>query len=243
MNKNDQVLPPDHGDGLSLLVKEIFYTIQGEGPFTGHPAIFIRLAGCNLACFWCDTDYRVEDPEQTTSVGEIVRKLEDLCPRDTLPLIVLTGGEPFRQNIQPLVAQLLNEEGYRVQIETSGSAWCDLKGAQYEPDLHIVCCPKVAKVHPRLEEFVAAFKYVLAAGEVDHRDGLPSRSTQDSTEQDNRFAPARPKDERAPIYVQPLDHGPGFEEENAANARACVESAQAHGYIVSMQMHKILGVE
>ena len=44
-------------DGQQLWVQEVFYTLQGEGPWTGHPSIFVRLAGCNLKCFWCDTDF------------------------------------------------------------------------------------------------------------------------------------------------------------------------------------------
>ena len=44
-------------DGQELWVQEVFYTLQGEGPFSGQPALFIRLAGCNLRCFWCDTEF------------------------------------------------------------------------------------------------------------------------------------------------------------------------------------------
>jgi len=64
--------PPTNGDGTSLLVKNIFKTLQGEGPHAGVPAVFIRLGGCNLACSFCDTEF--EDYQQH-ALSEIVKTI------------------------------------------------------------------------------------------------------------------------------------------------------------------------
>ena len=83
----------------------------------------------------------------------------------------MTGGEPFRQNIEPLVGRLL-EQDLRVQIETSGTLWVDLPE---HPGLSIVCSPKTKNLHPDIIPRIAAFKYVLGADCVDPKDGLPLR--------------------------------------------------------------------
>ena len=70
-----------------LQLTEIFYSIQGEGEFTGTPAVFVRLAGCNLSCAFCDTDYSLKF---VASVDDVVRKVRELG-RDC-PMVVLTGG-------------------------------------------------------------------------------------------------------------------------------------------------------
>src|SRR5580658_3582582 len=92
-------------DGQSLWVQEVFYTLQGEGPFSGVPAVFVRLAGCNLACFWCDTDF--ESSTWRPTFDELLANIEEKRPA-ICNLIVITGGEPFRQNIRPLVCHLLD---------------------------------------------------------------------------------------------------------------------------------------
>ena len=86
-------------DGLRLDVHSIFATIQGEGPFTGHPCVFVRLAGCNLQCPGCDTDY-TED-RRMMQIYEIAESVASVLKasgstRAKVPLVVITGGEPFR---------------------------------------------------------------------------------------------------------------------------------------------------
>ena len=104
---------------------EVFYSLQGEGPNTGAPSVFLRLATCNLACAWCDTKYTWDwenydyDREvvnlETDQVEERIRKFE--CRR-----LIITGGEPLLQQAElaPLAASLKND-GYFLEIETNGT--------------------------------------------------------------------------------------------------------------------------
>ena len=115
------VRPQDLNDGKSLWVQEIFYTLQGEGPFCGRPSVFVRLGGCNLRCSWCDTDF--ESSEWVPALEEILAQIEKIRPSHC-KLIVITGGEPFRQNLAPLVNALLGRD-LEVQIETNGTLWVD----------------------------------------------------------------------------------------------------------------------
>ncbi|MFL6232710.1 MAG: 7-carboxy-7-deazaguanine synthase QueE [Thermoanaerobaculia bacterium] len=217
------------GSGESLWVQEVFYSIQGEGPLSGHPAVFVRLAGCNLRCYWCDTEF--ESSSWCPDLGELLAQVE-ACREPCCDLAVLTGGEPFRQNIRPLVEALLGK-GWRVQIETSGSLWVDLPE---DPRLWIVCSPKTARLDSRLARRVTAYKYVIAAGETDEVDGLPAASTQT---RGRRARLARPASQ-AKIYVTPRDD---FDSKrNEENLRACADVSLRHGYILNVQVHKLLGL-
>jgi len=227
---NNPVRPQVVDSGESLWVQEIFYTLQGEGPFSGHPAIFVRLAGCNLKCFWCDTDF--ESSDWKPALSELVTEIEKMRPAHC-KLIVLTGGEPFRQNIQPLVEALL-EKGLKVQLETNGTLWVDLPE---DPALTIVCSPKSTFLHPSILPRITAYKYVLAEGDGDPEDGLPAFSTQ-QRKQLARIA--RPPD-GSEVYVMPLDEADS--SKNEANRRYCVDIAKTFGYKLTLQTHKLLGIE
>lgn len=100
-------------DEVTLRVNEIFYSLQGEGFHTGTPAVFVRLAGCNLRCDFCDTDFDSYEVMTVEQVVEVVRQY----PTN---VVILTGGEPSLQNIGPLV-DALHESGRRVHIETNGT--------------------------------------------------------------------------------------------------------------------------
>ena len=119
-------------------VNEIFQSIQGEGYFTGIPAIFIRLQGCNVGCSWCDTRHTwYVDPAKKVAADQILDRstasecwssmtTEQIClALDQLGYsaqhIVITGGEPCLYDLRQLTRALL-EQGHQVQIETSGSA-------------------------------------------------------------------------------------------------------------------------
>ena len=101
----------------SLLVNEIFYSIQGESTRAGCPCVFVRLTGCNLRCRWCDTEYAFNEGRAmtVTEVHERVRGYK--CD-----LVELTGGEPLLQAaVYPLIEALL-ATNVTVMIETSGAS-------------------------------------------------------------------------------------------------------------------------
>ena len=96
-----------------MRVNEIFYSIQGEGRWTGTPAIFVRLAGCNLRCPFCDTNH--EQGEEMTE-EEIVKRVQEFPAHH----VILTGGEPSLQLTESLITRLHEADKY-VAIETNGT--------------------------------------------------------------------------------------------------------------------------
>lgn len=98
---------------VTLRVNEIFYSLQGEGRFTGTPAIFLRLSGCNLACPFCDTSHEKAIP---MTVEEIAAELSRYPARH----LVITGGEPALQ-LTPETIDTLHRRGYFIQVETNGT--------------------------------------------------------------------------------------------------------------------------
>jgi organic radical activating enzyme len=141
-----------------MLVREIFHSLQGEGPLVGTPATFIRFGGCHRSCWFCDTDFK-EELSAEMSVRGVFRAVQH-------ELVVLTGGEPMLQDLLPLITMLLLDER-KVQIETAGDHWQDLP---YE-DITVVCSPKGKCVHPSLQP--DAWKYVVAEGEEPSVHGTP----------------------------------------------------------------------
>lgn len=99
-----------------MRICEIFHSIQGEGVTMGLPTIFIRLAGCNLQCKWCDTAYAKEEGEEM-AIGDILAGIEGFdCAH-----VCVTGGEPLHQEETPRLVDALIERGYLVTLETNGS--------------------------------------------------------------------------------------------------------------------------
>ena len=99
----------------------MFLSCQGEGPLVGTPMVFVRLAGCNLRCGFCDTAY-AQDPDsgEDVSVEDIVRRAWELHPR-LGSWIAITGGEPLiHKDLRGLV-RALRSSGYMVEVETNGS--------------------------------------------------------------------------------------------------------------------------
>ena len=122
-----------------LQLAEIFYSIQGEGTWTGTPAVFVRLAGCNLACDFCDTDYSTKAIE---SVGEIVRRVREVG--GDCPMVVLTGGEPLAQRETLELIDALRRDGRRVHLESNGTISVPL------PDDVWLCVSPKERVDPRM---------------------------------------------------------------------------------------------
>lgn len=100
-------------------VCEIFYSINGEGKFSGRPATFVRFSGCNLRCAYCDTKYAYEQGKEMT-VDEIVNTIEVTGSSN---YVTLTGGEPLLQDKNDLISLIktLLNKNYIVNVETNGS--------------------------------------------------------------------------------------------------------------------------
>lgn len=101
---------------MSFTVSEIFRSIQGESSFAGLPCVFVRLAGCNLRCRYCDTRHALEDGE-TMSLEDILQRVDSYG----VNLVEITGGEPLVQAETPRLAEALLERGHQVLVETNGS--------------------------------------------------------------------------------------------------------------------------
>lgn len=100
----------------SVSVIEIFASIQGESTFAGLPCVFVRTAGCNLRCEYCDTTYAYE-----AGVDMSIQEVLETVASHGLPLVEVTGGEPLHQENVPALISALLEAGYKVLVETNGS--------------------------------------------------------------------------------------------------------------------------
>ncbi len=100
----------------SLIISEIFYSIQGESTFVGLPTVFIRLTGCPLRCTWCDTEYAFSGG-QWMEIDTIIEKAKAFGT----PYICVTGGEPLAQKRCLLLLDKLIGNGFNVSLETSGA--------------------------------------------------------------------------------------------------------------------------
>lgn len=231
--------PRIKGDGDVLDVHSIFYTIQGEGPFAGRTAVFIRLAGCNLQCPGCDTEYT--EGRKIVSIDWIQGAVLAAWINVTKvrPLVVITGGEPLRQPIGWLCDGLC-ARGYDVQIESNGVFAPDsvLEARLLSREVMLTISPKTTRVHPRSAELATAFKYVLDMGSVDPRDGLPVKALDHPA---STGVARPPKGFLGEIYLNPFDtKDPAH---NAANLGAVVKSCLKFGYRCGIQLHKLIGVE
>ena len=212
---------------MTYAVKEIFYTLQGEGVNVGRPAVFLRFAGCNLwtgreedraeaACRFCDTDFVGIGPDggKFADAPALARRVRSLWPADGVgarvrPLVVCTGGEPLLQLDAPLV-DALHAERFEVAVETNGTQAAI-------PGLDWIC------VSPK-----AGAPFVLTSGDelklvYPQRDGDPSRYAW----LDFRH-----------FFLQPMD-GPDLEENTQRAIAYCLAHPQ---WRLSVQVHKHVGV-
>ena len=139
-------------EGTMLPLMEAFYTIQGEGRFTGHPAYFIRLGGCDVGCVWCDVKESWDSGKwPIVSIEKIVADASAFPGR----LVVITGGEPLMYNLGPLTS-LLKAKGFTTNIETSGAH-------PYSGDFDWVCFSpkKFKKPHHSIYEEADELKVVV----------------------------------------------------------------------------------
>jgi 7-carboxy-7-deazaguanine synthase len=211
-------LPIKQDYNNNLDVVNIFKTIQGEGAYAGTPAIFIRLGGCNLKCSFCDTEF---DDFSNLHIDDILKQITELAA-NTIKLVVITGGEPLRQDISEL-CELLIQADFKVQIETNGTIYRELN-----QNVMIICSPKnyngIGYKHIDQNMFKRAnyFKFIISATNKNYNH-IP----QEFAKLNN-------------VYIQPMDEY--NEKLNQDNHKLCVELALQYNYNISIQTHKILNI-
>jgi 7-carboxy-7-deazaguanine synthase len=210
---------------MSYAVKEIFYTLQGEGANTGRPAVFCRFAGCNLwtgreadretaTCRFCDTDFVGTDGPgggRFPAADQLAAAVEEAWPSSEAAarFVVCTGGEPLLQLDAPLL-DALHTRGFEVAVETNGTV-------PPPPGIDWLC------VSPK-----AGAPLV-----VDRGDELKLVFPQNGAEPE-RFATLRFRH----FFLQPMD-SPLREANTAAAVRYCLSHPR---WRLSLQTHKLLGI-
>lgn len=240
----NEISGPMYSEAGDLLVAEgPFYTLQGEGPDAGRPAIFLRLAKCNLRCYFCDTEFE-RVTRASPLLGGIVADIHTLSLHHRCRLVVITGGEPLLQNVVPLIREL-NRLQISVSIETAGTVYPeglrDFFSVQreYSPCGNlIVISPKTPKLNYEVAKICGALKYIINEGEIDDHDGLPIRSTQSPGQAMKLFRPHPLSgiSSGVPIFVQAQDTGDDFKTHR--NVLLAATIAMEFGYRLSVQLHK-----
>ena len=214
---------------MSYAVKEIFYTLQGEGARTGRPAVFCRFAGCNLwsgrevdragaACRFCDTEFVGTDGPgggKFATAEALAAAIAARWPVTTLPkarpYVVCTGGEPLLQLDEPLIAAL-HDQSFEVAVETNGTL-------PAPPGLDWICVSPKANAPLRLpqgDELKLVYPQPEPEAQPDRFVDLAFRY----------------------FFLQPLD-GPEREVHTQAAIAWCLTHPQ---WRLSLQIHKRLGI-
>jgi 7-carboxy-7-deazaguanine synthase (Cx14CxxC type) len=208
---------------MTYSVKEIFYTLQGEGAQAGRAAVFLRFAGCNLwsglekdrqsaACKFCDTDFVGMDGTgggKFADAASLAKAVAAEWPGEGRPYVVCTGGEPLLQ-IDPPLIDALHDAGFEIAIETNGTL-------MPPPGIDWIC------VSPK-----AGAEQVLTRG-----NELKLVYPQD------RGDPARyAGQDFDSFFLQPMDN-----PNRLANTQAAIAYCMAHPqWRLSLQTHKITGI-
>ena len=212
---------------MTYMVKELFYTLQGEGARSGRAAVFCRFAGCNLwsgreedragaACYFCDTDFVGTNGSgggafhDADELADAILRLWPVDDGHPLPpaYVVFTGGEPLLQLDAPLIAGC-HRRGFEIAVETNGTIAAPA-GVDW---LTVSPKPNSRLVQRQGSELKLVFPHPVRPDEVAH---LPFQH----------------------FFLQPMD-GPDLRE----NTRLAVAYCQAHPqWRLSLQMHKVVGI-
>lgn len=224
-----------------LVVVDVWHTLQGEGPFSGERAYFVRLAGCNLQCPLCDTDYTSNT--RTMTPHQLVTQLREMKKVNDARLLVITGGEPLRWNLNDFL-RMASETFPVIQIETNGTYsvtglldhWVGWNA------ITVVCSPKTPNIHPTVINRMDALKYVIEAGQIDER-GFPVSALGNAGvwSPDDQWLEQWRRYRRVEIYNSPCDTKDPVQ--NDANYRAAAENCLKHGFRLSLQVHKLCGLD
>ena len=199
-------------------INNIFYSLQGEGRNTGRAAVFIRFAGCNLRCSFCDTEF---ESYREMSNEEILAEVEALRPQtsDLRPLLVLTGGEPTLQ-VDETFVDFLHQHGYEVAMESNGT-----------------------RPAPKNLDWLTVSPKESGQWKVDGGKRLPDEIKVVFDEHTAENLSSLHTLHPSPLlYLQPCDTGDP--ERNKAITQACVEYIKQHPqWRLSLQTHKLIDIE
>lgn len=218
-------------------INEVFETIQGEGVFTGVPAIFVRLQVCPVGCSWCDTKQTwTAETEDLVSVERIMVKTEDsplwtqldangiikllIDQGYTAKHVVITGGEPCIYDLRPLTIAL-EKAGFNCQIETSGTSEILASDQTW-----VTVSPKI-NMKAKLPVLPSA---LARANEIKH----PVGTHKDIEQLDTLLAPVTLRND-VTIALQPISQKPRATE-------LCITTCIARNWRLSIQTHKYLAI-
>lgn len=210
---------------MTYSIKEIFYTLQGEGANSGRPAVFCRFAGCNLwsgreedrntaICQFCDTDFVGTNGAhggKYKTAEQLAEKISSLWPSCGLSnkLVVMTGGEPLLQVDEPLIAAVHNQ-GFKIAVETNGSIQAP-KGLDW-----ICVSPKAGGAWVQREGQELKVAWPQAGLDLNELEAADFEN----------------------YFLQPIDN---LHQE--ANLQACIDQCLARPtWRLSLQAHKIIGI-
>lgn len=218
-------------------INEMFQTLQGEGYFTGVPAVFVRLQGCPVGCSWCDTKHTWEKlADKQIALEQVILKPQESDQWGTADAeqllaqmarlgytarhVVITGGEPCIHDLTPLT-QALEQQGFSTQIETSGT-----HEVRCSPNTWVTVSPKVnmrggMKVLDQALQRADEIKHPVARErDIEALDALLARLADDKSRV---------------IALQPIS-----QKEDAT--RLCIATCIARNWRLSMQTHKYLNI-
>ncbi len=210
---------------MSYTVKEIFYSLQGEGAQTGRPSVFVRFSGCNLCsgreadrlsavCTFCDTDFVGVGPDggKFSTADELAQAVRERWPAGEprgIPYVVCTGGEPLLQLDEPAIAAL-HDAGFEVAIETNGTL-------PAPAGIDWICVSPKARAELKLTQGdELKLVYPQASAPPEAFEGMAFRH----------------------FSLQPMD-GPDRERNTGLAVEYCLSHPQ---WRISLQTHKLLGL-
>jgi 7-carboxy-7-deazaguanine synthase (Cx14CxxC type) len=208
---------------VTYAVKEMFYTLQGEGARAGRPAVFVRFAGCNLwsgreqdraeaVCQFCDTEFVGVDGDgggKFESAAALARAVSAKWPGGAAPYVVCTGGEPLLQLDAPLI-DALHAQGFEIAVETNGTIAAP-QGIDW-----ICMSPKANAELVQTSGHELKLVYPQAGADPERYERLAFQH----------------------FFLQPMDNSA-----REANTRAAIAYCLAHPHWrLSLQTHKILGL-
>lgn len=217
-------------------INEIFETLQGEATYTGTPSIFVRLQGCPVGCAWCDTKHTWEvNLEDKVSSDAVIEKpadsssWTDLSPEQLLEClqtrkytakhIAITGGEPCMYDLNPL-CELLHQNGYTTQVETSGTFEIKVPEATW-----VTVSPKI--------NMKGGYKILASAMQRANEIKHPVATENHIEELEALLAEHSVADKT--IYLQPIS-------QKARATKLAIDVCKRKNWRLSVQLHKYLGI-